>query len=54
MVSYHLEDFLEQTNPKFKMIDKKIKNFIIKQSVQDSPKETCGFIVFKDNFICIP
>jgi proteasome lid subunit RPN8/RPN11 len=36
------------------MIDKKIKNFIIKQSIQDSPKETCGFIVFKDNFICIP
>jgi proteasome lid subunit RPN8/RPN11 len=52
---YHLEDFQEQTNLKFKMIDKKIKNFIKQQSIKDFPMESCGFIV-KNNksFICIP
>lgn len=49
-----MEDFLAQINH-HKMIDKKIKNFIKKQSIKDYPKETCGFIVFDNkDFICIP
>lgn len=52
---YHLVDFLAQINLKFKMIDKKIKNFIKYQSLKDFPNESCGFIVKdKNDFICIP
>ena len=37
------------------MIDKKNKNFIIKECLKNSSEEICGFIVLKnDNFICIP
>jgi len=37
------------------MINKKIKNFIRKESIKNAPNESCGFIV-EDNydFICIP
>lgn len=36
------------------MIDKKIKNFIRAESIKNSPEESCGFIVEKDNKIsCI-
>ena len=52
---YHLVDFLGQINLKFKMIDKKIKNFIKHQSLKDFPNESCGFIVKdKNQFICVP
>jgi proteasome lid subunit RPN8/RPN11 len=33
------------------MIDKKIKNFIRAESIKNSPRESCGFIVEKDNKI---
>ena len=37
------------------MIDKKNKNFILKECLKNSSEEICGFIVLKnDNFICIP
>lgn len=37
------------------MIDNKIKKFIKKKSLEDSPNETCGFIVEENNeFKCIP
>jgi len=37
------------------MIDKKIKNFIKKQSINDFPKECCGFIIAEEKlFRCIP
>jgi len=38
------------------MIDKKIKNFIRKESIKNNPNECCGFIVedINNNFICIP
>ncbi|NBW12814.1 MAG: hypothetical protein EBR82_32800, partial [Caulobacteraceae bacterium] len=52
---YHLVDFLEQINHKSNMIDKKNKNFIIKESLKNSSQEICGFIVLKNNnFISIP
>lgn len=52
---YHLVDFLEQINHKFNMIDKKNKNFIIKESLKNPSEEICGFIVLKNNnFICMP
>ena len=36
------------------MIDKKIKNFIRAESIKNSPRESCGFIVEKNNKIsCI-
>ena len=55
MVFYLLVDFQEQINHNYKMIDKKIKNFIKKCSLIQNPKEICGFIV-EDNgvFKCIP
>ena len=38
------------------MIDKKIKNFIHKESIENYPNECCGFIIedFDNNFKCIP
>ena len=37
------------------MIDKKIKNFIKKQALENIPNECCGFIVKEnDSFKCIP
>lgn len=47
--------FLVQINQMFNMIDNKIKKFIKKKSLEDSPNETCGFIVEENNeFKCIP
>jgi proteasome lid subunit RPN8/RPN11 len=52
---FHLVDFQVQINQTHKMIDKKIKNFIVKNASLHSDEEVCGFIV-KDNddFKCIP
>jgi len=37
------------------MIDKKNKNFIIKECLKNPSEEICGFIVLKNNnFICVP
>ena len=48
---YHLEDFLVQIN---QMLNKKIKNFVKEECLKNSSEESCGFIVFKDDFVCVP
>lgn len=51
---YHSEDFQEQINLAFNMIDKKIKNFISKNASLNSNEEICGFIIHDgNNFKCI-
>jgi proteasome lid subunit RPN8/RPN11 len=48
---YRLADFLEQIN---QMFNKKIKDSIREACLKDDAQEACGFIVFKNDFMCIP
>ena len=47
---YRLADFLEQIN---QMFNKKIKDSIREACLKDDAQEACGFIVFKNDFMCI-